>query len=250
MTARSSTRRRTRAALLAAAAAGASLALTVPVSAPAGAAETDRYADPALPAPATHDPVLFVHGFTRNSSDFDIYKQRYIRNGWRADRLFTIDYDTLLTPNAVTATQIAAKVDEIRAQTGAAKVDIVAHSMGSYSTRHYLKFLGGAAEVDAWVSISGPNHGTTLAQTSLCLALPPCAEMVPGSPFLTALNEGDETPGDVRYFTAWTAGDDLVQPATSTVLAGAHNWQNEQVQTHMEMLWDEETIVHTRNFVR
>jgi triacylglycerol lipase len=212
-------------------------------------ASVDVYADATLTAPYQHDPVLFVHGFTRSSADFATYQERYIRNGWRADRLYTIDYNSF-APNIYAAYAISAKVDQILAETGAAKVDIVAHSMGSYGSRWYIKYLGGASKVDAWVSVSGPNHGTLAAYDPTCQALPSCREMTPNSEFLTALNAGDETPGDVRYFTLWTQGDDLVLPAQSTELAGARNWENEEVLAHMAMAVDEETIVHTRNFVR
>jgi triacylglycerol lipase len=231
--------------------AGATLCASAALAAPVGATEAtvDAYADATLTAPYKHDPVLFVHGFTRTSADFDAYKERYIKNGWRADRLYTIDYNSFY-PNAYTATLISARVDQILAETGASKVDIVAHSMGSYGSRYYIKYLGGAAKVDAWVSVSGPNHGTITTNNAQCLAIPSCAEMVPGSAFLTALNAGDETPGDVRYFTLWSQGDDLVVPAVGTTLEGAKNWENEEVLTHMAMAVDEETIVHTRNFVR
>ncbi|CAM5231106.1 Alpha/beta fold hydrolase OS=Streptomyces tendae OX=1932 GN=F3L20_09145 PE=4 SV=1 [Streptomyces tendae] len=50
----------------------------------------------------------------------------------------------------------------MRAATGAAKVDIVGHSQGGMMPRHYLKFLGGAAEVNALIGIAPTNHGTTL----------------------------------------------------------------------------------------
>ena len=35
--------------------------------------------------------------------------------------------------------------------------------MGGLSTRYYLKNLGATQYVDDWVSIGGPNHGTTFA---------------------------------------------------------------------------------------
>lgn len=50
-------------------------------------------------------------------------------------------------------------------------MDVVAHSMGSLSSRYYLKNPGGTARVDEWVSIGGPNHGTyTAAGCSLLVS--------------------------------------------------------------------------------
>jgi hypothetical protein len=41
-----------------------------------------------------------------------------------------------------------------------------------------------------------------------------------GSPFLTALNAGDETPGDVSYTVVETRYDEVVTPYTSAFLSG------------------------------
>jgi hypothetical protein len=44
-----------------------------------------------------------------------------------------------------------------------------------------------------------------------------------GSHFLTALNRGDETPGDVDYTSVFSQNDELVQPPSSARLDGAVN---------------------------
>ena len=208
-------------------------------------------ASPASADKAPRDPVLFVHGFTRSSADFDAFRQGFVSAGYSADQLFTIDYNSF-APNTVTATLIRDRVDEILATTGKKQVDIITHSMGAYGTRYYLTYLGGQPKVDAFVSIAGPNHGTLAATTPECLAIPSCAEMVPGSSFLNSVNVPDETPNDakVRYFTIWTAGDDLVIPATSTILDGAVNWRHPNTSlTHLQVVVDPLTIEQARGFV-
>ncbi|MFD3697916.1 esterase/lipase family protein [Streptomyces sp. NPDC058646] len=104
--------------------------------------------------------------------------------------------------------------------TGAAKVDVVTHSMGALPSRFYLKNLDGASKVDAWVSLAGPNHGT---QTARWCGGAPCVEMRPGSDFLNHLNAGDETPGASRYATWGSPCDGIVNPASSVALDGALN---------------------------
>jgi triacylglycerol lipase len=47
--------------------------------------------------------------------------------------------------------------------------------------------------------------------------------MYPGSGFLAALNEADETWGAPRYATWWSSCDEVINPQTSTVLDGATN---------------------------
>ena len=54
--------------------------------------------------------------------------------------------------------------DRVRAQTGAAKVDLIAHSQGAMISRYYIKNLGGAGEVDSLVSLGGVMYGTSLRE--------------------------------------------------------------------------------------
>ena len=172
-------------------------------------------------APAGPDPILFVHGWNSSGSVWTTMIGRFSADGHPSSRLHNWSYDTAQS-NKTTAAQIATKVDEIRAATGAAKVDVITHSMGGLSSRWFVKFLGGDAEVDEWVSLGGPNHGTDTAnfcwQTS-------CSEMRIGSAFLADLNAGDESPGGVRYGTWWSACDTVINPDSSVAVSGATNTQ-------------------------
>jgi triacylglycerol lipase len=170
---------------------------------------------------ASHvDPILFVHGYTSNAATWNTVISRFQADGWEANRLFAYTFSSSQS-NATVAQAVAQRVNEIKAATGAAKVDIITHSMGGLSSRYYIKNLGGAANVDDWVSLAGPNHGTTWAYG--CFFFSPCNQMLPGSSFLNQLNSGDETPGAVNYGTWWSSCDELINPDTSTILSGATN---------------------------
>ncbi len=175
-------------------------------------------AQPPRPA-AAPDPIVFVHGWNSDGSIWQTMASRFRADGVPSNRLDQWTYDTAQS-NTVTAARLAEEIRRVLNRTGARRVDVVAHSMGSLSSRHYLKELAGAAKVDAWVSLAGPNHGTTLAnwcqQTS-------CVEMRPGSEFLNALNSGDETPGAPRYATWASPCDNTISPRNSVALAGARN---------------------------
>jgi len=114
-------------------------------------------------------------------------------------------------------------VDSIRTATGAAKVAIVTHSMGSLSARYYVLNLGGDGLVSALVSLGGPNHGTsTAAACALFFGQPSCVEMMPNSTFLAALNAIDETPGSLPDATVYAGVRAWVsQPAPSQLIASA-----------------------------
>lgn len=176
-----------------------------------------------LPARPTHaavrNPILFVHGWNGSSSTWTSMVSRFKQAGWTDSQLFNWSYNSSQS-NATTAAQIRTKVNEILSITGATKVDIISHSMGALSSRYYLKNLGGTTYVDAWVSLGGPNHGTSIA--TLCFSTS-CSEMRPGSSFLTALNATDETPGAVRYATWRSDCDFVILPTSSVPVSGGSN---------------------------
>lgn len=167
------------------------------------------------------NPVLFVHGYSSSGSYWDTMAANFRADGWPAAYLHEWTYDTHQS-NATTAEQLATEADRLLAATGASKVDIVTHSMGGLSSRHFTKNLGGDGRTDAWVSLGGPNHGTDAANSCFDAS---CVEMRIGSDYLNALNSGDETPGAPRYATWWSPCDAVINPDSSVALSGAKNTQ-------------------------
>lgn len=193
----------------------------------------------------THDPIVFVHGWNSSGSVWSNMISRFQADGWTSAELNNWSYNTSQS-NATTAGQLSNLVNDVLRRTGAAKVDVITHSMGGLSSRYYAKNLGGDAKIDDWVSLGGPNHGTDTAnfcwQTS-------CSEMRIGSSFLTALNSGDETPGAVNYGTWWSPCDEVINPDTSTVLSGAANTQTACIG-HSALYGDATVYGQVREFVR
>ncbi|MER7513983.1 alpha/beta fold hydrolase [Streptomyces lavendulae] len=108
-------------------------------------------------------PVVFVHGYNADPGVWGALREDLRADGYADSELFSWGYDTHQSVNEVLSGRLAAYVDQVRRQTGAARVDIVGHSFGSLVSRWYVKFGGGAAAVDHWVSLAGPNHGTSTA---------------------------------------------------------------------------------------
>ena len=167
------------------------------------------------------DPIIFVHGWSSSGATWNTMASRFRADGYTAAETVQWSYNTSQS-NATTAQQLSTLVDQVRASTGAAKVDLISHSMGGLSTRYYVKNLGGDVKVDDFVSLAGPNHGTNTA--NFCFQTS-CTQMRPGSSFLNALNSGDETPGAVSYGTWWSPCDEVINPDSSVLLAGAVNTQ-------------------------
>ncbi|MFE9170267.1 esterase/lipase family protein [Streptomyces kebangsaanensis] len=192
------------------------------------------------PSAAHPRPVVLVHGTLGNSVDNWLGLAPYLKN--RGYCVFSLDYGQLpgvpvfygLGPIDKSAEQLSVFVDKVLAATGAAKADLVGHSQGGMMPRYYLKFLGGAAKVNALVGIAPSNHGTTLngltsllpyfpgAANLLKATTPALADQVAGSAFLTKLNEGGDTVPGVRYTVLATQYDEVVTPWRTQYLTGSN----------------------------
>jgi triacylglycerol esterase/lipase EstA (alpha/beta hydrolase family) len=191
------------------------------------------------PSAAHPRPVVLVHGTFGNSVDNWLALAPYLVD--RGYCVYSLDYGQLpgvpffngLGPIDKSAEQLRVFVDKVLASTGAARTDVVGHSQGGLMPRYYLKFLGGAAKVNALVGIAPDNHGTTLnglanllpyfpgAGDLLSTATPGLADQVAGSAFLTKLNAGGDTVPGVHYTVIATKYDEVVTPYSSQFLSGS-----------------------------
>ncbi|MFI9504835.1 esterase/lipase family protein [Nocardia sp. NPDC052566] len=198
-------------------------------------------------AAADRVPVVFVHGYKGGAWNFDEMRADFRNDGWPADRLFAIDY-SIFQSNRDIAGILEKYVDDVLRRTGASKVDIVAHSMGSLNSRWYIKYLSGASKVRSWLSLGGPNHGTKVAK--VCgWGVISCEEMEEGSQFLGELNAGDETPGSVRYATYWSSCDLIIVPNRSVLVEGAQNNYVGCVD-HLGLVWNDDVSRQVRGFLK
>lgn len=190
------------------------------------------------PSAAHPRPVVLVHGTFGNSVDNWLVLAPYLVN--RGYCVFSLDYGQLpgvpffhgLGPIDKSAGQLAVFVDKVLASTGAPKADLVGHSQGGMMPNYYLKFLGGAAKVNALVGLAPDNHGTTLlgltnllpyfpgAEDLLSAATPGLADQVAGSAFMTKLNALPDTVPGVRYTVIATRYDEVVTPYRTQYLDG------------------------------
>ncbi|HEY6730574.1 MAG TPA: triacylglycerol lipase [Solirubrobacterales bacterium] len=198
------------------------------------------------PAASAQDPILFVHGWSSTSSVWNTMIPRFEKDGYAKSELVAYSYNTSNSNKVSAEKEVKVRVENLLKSTGATKVDIIAHSMGSLNSRWYIKFLGGESKVDDWVSIGGPNHGTETANFCFSTA---CTEMRVGSKFLAELNAGDETPGTVNYGTWWSPCDEIINPDSSVSLSGATNTKTACI-SHLGLLSDETVYTQIREFVK
>ncbi|MFC9514580.1 esterase/lipase family protein [Nocardiaceae bacterium NPDC056970] len=201
------------------------------------------------PTAAHPNPVILVHGTGANrqtnwatyvpllkNEGYCVFAPTY---GTRPGAVWPMSAFGALTPLDQSAAELAVFVDEVLAATGASKVDIVGHSQGTLMPNYYVKFLGGAAKVDKYVSLAplwggagsfGAGEITALVKQfglkplqeqtfgQLCAS---CLDMAPGTDFVEKMNEGGGpyAPG-VEYTNIATRYDELVVPYTSGLVPG------------------------------
>jgi triacylglycerol lipase len=192
------------------------------------------------------DPILFVHGYSGSASNWNTMISRFEKDGYPKSYLSAYSYNTSQSNKVDAEKEVKPRVESLLKATGATKVDIIAHSMGSLNSRWYIKFLGGESKVDDWVSLGGPNHGTEFANACFSTS---CVEMRIGSTFLKELNAGDETPGAVNYGTWWSPCDEIINPDSSVPLVGATNTET-ACMSHLNLLQDETVYKQVREFVK
>ena len=139
------------------------------------------------------------------------------------------------------AREVAAFVTNVRHATGAAKVDIVAHSVGGAVAFWYLTDLGGAQSVRNLVSLGTPFHGSDLDGTSGVLTVPgaadglsqvcaQCRQLAIGSPFVAELNPDPARVPGVRLTNVVSKYDEIATPYPTGLLADAPNVRNVVLQ--------------------
>jgi pimeloyl-ACP methyl ester carboxylesterase len=189
--------------------------------------------------PLRRRPVIFVHGNTRDASDWDepgkSVKQRFLDAGYSMQELWAISYNGKsakeLSPPSQCRTNaqlnipdLVAFVDAVAAYTGAPKLDVIAHSLGVVLARKMMaEHPGRARLIEHFVAIAGPNHGTTVCRRAWLIWVVGwkdfmgCDELAPGSAWLQSLNgpHGErEVTGPTRVMTIYdgTGADHFYLP--------------------------------------
>src|SRR5690349_17859615 len=131
------------------------IALVLPLFAFAGPAHAhERHGPPRAPAPR---PMVFVHGSAGSGAQFETQAQRFASNGTPLDRIAVHEYDSTFTTN--TRDEVYSRLDErisaLLAATGADKVDLLAHSLGTALMVDYLGTPERAARVAHYVNYDG-----------------------------------------------------------------------------------------------
>ncbi len=176
-----------------------------------------------------HNPVLLVHGYSCNGSCWNKVRRRLKKNG--VAQVFAIDLKPKLGDISDFAQQLSDRIDTVLETTGAAKLDIVAHSMGGIVSRYYLTVLGGEDKVGTLITLGSPHHGSRLARFAPGVNT---RQMRPGSEFLDDLNVYEKRSRKTCVVSVWSSLDEMLVPRTTAILGG--DVKNVRVDYHGHMM--------------
>lgn len=167
------------------------------------------------PPESTGPPVLCVHGFTQNGSNFWGLRRRLFKAGRASRALYLGRPFQPLSGYAVALTRVMKTLDE--------PVDVVCHSMGGIILRLVLNEspeLRG--KVRRIVTLGSPHRGTA-GPRGLGFASD-IRELSRKSPVLASLPLFDSLVEHADVTTIAAVRDFIVYPSTSALLDGAQQW--------------------------
>jgi triacylglycerol esterase/lipase EstA (alpha/beta hydrolase family) len=168
-------------------------------------------------------PVLLLHGYGCNSGYWS-----HLAALLDAARISyaTLDLEPITCGIDDYVPLVQRAAERLCAQTGAAKLVIVAHSMGGLVARAWLR-KHGAARVARVITLGTPHHGTCLASFGVGRNAAQMRRAGPAdgleSDWLRVLAAGESAATRALVTSIYTHHDNIISPQTSSFLAGAHN---------------------------
>jgi triacylglycerol esterase/lipase EstA (alpha/beta hydrolase family) len=230
---------------------GLAATLAVSAAAPAQAAAGGNNDFACRPSAAHPNPVVLLHGtFATYYEDLNFLQADLAARGYCT---FSLTYGAYpqfpfaggLKPVAESSLEIKNFVEQVRAATGAARVDVVGHSEGGLQSLYLAKMQGIRSEIGQVVAIAPPTHGATasglltLAYALLgkstwdtivrTIGLPIFADELDGGAAIVALNTGPVAQPGIRYTIITSRHDELVTP-TETSFVREPGVRNQYVQ--------------------
>lgn len=169
-------------------------------------------------------PVLLIHGYGCNSGYW-----RWMSLALREAHIthYALDMEPVFGSIDGYAPLVEAAVRRVQAETGHARIVIVAHSMGGLAARAYLRDHG-VTHVAKVITLGSPHHGTAIANFGIGIN---CGEMNwlgryeegRSSEWLQKLAATEQADVLGSIVSIYSQHDNIISPQSSAHLAGARN---------------------------
>ncbi|MBI5749701.1 MAG: alpha/beta fold hydrolase [Nitrospinae bacterium] len=175
------------------------------------------------------NPIILVHGYMMRGLVMYPIKRRLSKDGYKNVYLFTYSPPWLNIDDF--SRQLRDKIEFVKKETGAEKVDLICHSMGGLVALNYINNLDGAKSVNRLIALGTPFGGSKLWSFSIGR----CGkEIKPGSEILKKLSV---PPAGVKTTAIYTTFDEMVIPYEYSKIEGADNIEMNYIG-HVGLLFD------------
>jgi triacylglycerol lipase len=161
-------------------------------------------------------PVLLVHGYAANRGIWWRFMRKLRARGLS---VYTINLNPAFGDIDRLAMQLAARIDAIASGSGAAKVHVIAHSMGGLVARRMRCLLPEVA-LGQLITIGTPHQGTLAADIGIG---PAARQMRHGSPWLAALAHSESRCPPLAALNIYSLHDNIVIPAERARVHGVES---------------------------
>ncbi len=165
----------------------------------------------------TKYPIVLVHGMAGAAKYFGVVDYFYgVPSDLRSHgaKVFVVDLSAMNSSNNARGEQLASQVRTILAQTGAAKVNLVAHSQGGFDSRYVATIM--PTKVASVTTINTPHRGSQFA------------DYLKGAPdaVKTLLASGADFIGSVIGFFNGQSSQDSLALLEQLSTSGAASWNS------------------------
>lgn len=189
-------------------------------------------------------PILLVHGYVCNSGLWIMFRRRLATAG--LGPIYTVTLAPLFGGIDVLVPPLTARIEAICAETGAARIMIVAHSMGGLVVRAYLAETA-SSRVAKLVTMGSPHHGTQLTRLGFDINADQMGEQSEWLQTLADIEDASESHPPT--LSIYTLNDDIVYPPESSVLQWAENVPVSAIG-HMGLVFSESVANRVIRFLR
>ena len=162
-------------------------------------------------------PILLVHGYFSNRGLWVKFRQRIAAAGMGP--VYTISFTPYSGDLDEFAAQLVARIESICAETGAARVTLIGHSMGGLVCRRLLT-MHAHSRIAKLVTLGTPHHGS---HYSRWLVGKNAQQMRIGSDWLASLALAEAPTQRPPTLCLYSHFDEIISPSESGILAWARN---------------------------
>jgi triacylglycerol lipase len=168
-------------------------------------------------------PILLLHGIIHNRSAFLAHKRRMQKLGW--ENIYTLNYRTFHGSLFQMVDDLDRRIQSIRHKTKAARVDIVAHSLGGLVARMYMSIGAGRDHVRRLVTLGTPHQGTRLSFLAKGLARGALDQDLKVNSYLIRLLSQTRLPAHSQIVSIYSPFDWTVVPGENAAAVGVPSSQ-------------------------